>query len=127
MASGSLIPEDFLHFVELDEFADDWERLGLDVESDLWDLQMEIMAGPGAVPVVSGTGGLRKMRFSPSSWHRGKSGAVRVCFAYFPSHWTVLLVMAYGKGEKESLTAEEKRGIKQYLVMVEKWLDKRNY
>jgi hypothetical protein len=24
-------PEDFLHFVELDEFADDWESIGLDL------------------------------------------------------------------------------------------------
>jgi hypothetical protein len=127
MDPSRLAPLDFLHFVELDEFSDDWERLGLSVDNDLWDLQLEIMADPESVPVVSGTGGLRKLRFSPASWPRGKSSAVRICFAYFPKHWTVLLVMAYAKGRKESLTTSEKQGIKAYLASVEKWLDARNY
>jgi hypothetical protein len=30
-----LHPGDLLHFVELDEFSDDWQRLGLNVENDL--------------------------------------------------------------------------------------------
>jgi hypothetical protein len=121
------VRHDFLHFVELEEFSDDWDRLGLSIESDLWDLQMEIMTDPESIPVVPGTGGLCKIRFSPASWHRGKSGAIRVCFAYFPRHWTVLLVMAYAKGRQESLTAAEKRGIKEYLLQFEKWLAARNY
>jgi hypothetical protein len=120
------IPEDLLHFVELDEFSDDWKQLGLDLENDLWDLQIDIMSSPDAAPVISGTGGLRKMRFAPQEWHSGKSGAVRVCYAYFKPHWTVLLVMAYGKGRKETLTAEEKRGIKTYLATFERWVDERH-
>ena len=32
-----LTPEDYLRFVELDEFRDDWKRLGLD-DDDLWTL-----------------------------------------------------------------------------------------
>jgi hypothetical protein len=127
MDPSRLTPLDFLHFVELDEFSDDWERLSLSVDNDLWDLQLEIMADPESVPIVSGTGGLRKLRFSPTNWPRGKSGAVRICFAYFPKYWTVLLVMAYAKGRKESLTTSEKQGIKAYLASVEKWLDARNY
>ncbi len=35
-------PEDLLHFVELDEFIDDWRSLGLDDEADLFSLQMAI-------------------------------------------------------------------------------------
>jgi hypothetical protein len=122
-----LTPEDFLHFVETDEFGDDWQALGLGVENDLWALQMLIMSAPERAPVVSGTGGLRKMRFAPESWNRGKRGAVRVCYAYFPTHWTVLLIMAYGKGRKENLSPAEKKAIKGYLVRVERWLDLRNY
>jgi len=125
--SHHLTPEDFLHFVETDEFSDDWRALGLDVEHDLWTLQMFIMSAPAMAPVVSGTGGLRKLRFAPELWNRGKRGAVRVCYAYFPTHWTVLLIMAYGKGRKETLSAVEKSAIKAYLSRVEKWLDERNY
>jgi hypothetical protein len=35
--------------------------------------------------------------------------------------------MAYGKGRKETVSAAEKQGIKQYLARVEKYLDERNY
>lgn len=120
-------PEDFLHFVETDEFGNDWSRLGLDVEEDLWALQTLIMAAPESGPVIKGTGGLRKLRFAPERWNCGKSGAARVCYAYFKEHWTVLLVMAYGKGRKETLTAAEKGGIKAYLTLIQKYLDSHSY
>jgi hypothetical protein len=118
-----LRPEDFLHFVETDEFGDDWEELGLDVEYDLWSLQMLIMNGPERAPIIPGTGGLRKLRFAPAG--SGKSGGVRVCYAYFKRHWIVLLVMAYAKSRKDNLTNHEKSAIGRYLASVEKWLDAR--
>lgn len=113
--------------MELDEFADDWKQLGLDVENDLWQLQNHIMSGPKLAPVIEGTGGLRKLRFAPPRWKRGKSGAARICYAYFEKHWTVLLVMAYGKNEKETMTVQEKAAIRNYLLQVETWLDERIY
>lgn len=122
-----LSPEDLLHFVELDEFRDDWEHLGLDVENDLWVLQIAIMTDPEGAPVIPGTGGLRKMRFAPLEWHTGKSGAVRVCYAYLKEHFTVLLVMAYGKNEKLNLSADEKSGIKEYIRRIKKSLDEKKY
>jgi hypothetical protein len=121
-----LQPEDFLHFIELDEFQQDWEQLGLNVESDLWELQNEIMRDPDAAPLIQGAGGLRKLRFSPSRWRVGKSGAIRVCYVYFQPHWTVLLVMAYGKNRKDNLTAAEKRDIAAYIRVVQAWFDTRN-
>jgi hypothetical protein len=121
-----LQPEDFLHFIELDEFQQDWEQLGLNVENDLWELQNEIMRDPDAAPLIQGTGGLRKLRFSPSRWRVGKSGAIRVCYVYFQPHWTVLLVMAYGKNRKDNLTAAEKRDIAAYIRVVQGWFDTRN-
>jgi hypothetical protein len=115
-----------LHFVELDEFRDDWVGLGLDSEHDLFELQLSIMGDPVAAPLVEGTGGLRKMRFAPRRWRRGKSGSVRVCYAYFENHWLVLLVMAYAKNEQETLTAHEKTAIKAYFARVQRWLDERS-
>ena len=79
----------------------------------------------GSTP--QGTGGLRKLRFAPERWNCGKSGAVRVCYAYFPDHWKVVLMAAYGKGEKGNLTEKEKQGIKAYIKQVESWLAERNY
>jgi len=122
-----LTPEDFLHFVELDGFRDDWEKLGLDDEHDDWALQILIMCNPKGAPVIKGTGGLRKLRFAPDRWKTGKRGAVRVCYVYFPDHWTVLLVAAYGKNEKDDLTQQERAGLKEYIGQVERWLAKHNY
>jgi hypothetical protein len=79
--SHQLSPQDFIHFVETDQFSDDWNDLGLDIETDLWVLQLFIMGDPESAPIIQGTGGLRKGRFTPSHWPRGKSGAVRVCYA----------------------------------------------
>lgn len=120
-------PEDLLHFVELDEFQDEWKELGLNVEEDLWALQVMIMSAPKDSPVIPGTGGVRKIRFAPAHWKTGKRGAARVCYVYFEEHWMVLLVTAYGKGEKEDLTAEEKVGIQQYIRIIEKHLSERSF
>lgn len=122
-----LHPEDLLHFVELDEFRDDWKAAGLDVENDLLALQIAIMADPEGPPVISGTGGLRKIRFAPADWHTGKRSAVRVCYVYIQEHWTVLLVMAYAKNEKLDLTAREKQGIREYIETIRTYLDSRSF
>ncbi len=127
-------PEDFLHystvvynFVETDEFRDDWQGLGLDVETDLLAIQAAIMVSPELYPIIKGTGGLRKARFAPEDSNCGKSGSIRVCYAYFKEHWTVLLVMAYGKQDKENISKRERDGIKRYLEVVKKYLDGSNY
>lgn len=117
-----LQPEQLLHFVELDEFGTDWKKLGLDVELDLAELQHELMLNPLAGDLVPGTGGLRKLRFSPPRWRMGKRGALRVCYAYFPEFWTILLMMAYAKGVQASLAVAEKQGILKFLARTEKWL-----
>ena len=122
-----LTPEDFLHFVEMDEFRGDWKQLGLNDDEDIWALQIAIMCNPRGSPVIPGTGGLRKMRFAPDKWNVGKSDAVRVCYVYFPNHWTVLLVAAYSKNEKDNLTDGEKAGIRKYIKQVESWLAKHSY
>ncbi|NOY42465.1 MAG: addiction module toxin RelE [Planctomycetes bacterium] len=120
-------PEDFLHFVQLDEFAEDWKSLGFDIEDDLWALEILIMTNPERGDVVPGTGGLRKIRFGKGDRGIGKRKGVRVCYAYFKEHWTVLLVVAYGKNEKDDLTESEKKYIRDYLKRAKAWLDKKKY
>ena len=122
-----ITPEDFLHFFECDGFSDDWKRLELNVEEDLLSLQVAIMADPTGSPVIAGTGGLRKLKFVPHGWSIGKRGALRVCYVYFQTHWTILLVMAYSRVEKDNLSPKEKAGIKRYIADSEKWLAERNY
>ncbi len=117
-------PEDFLRFVQLDEFADDWKSLGFDIEQDLWALEIMIMADPESGSLVPGTGGLRKLRFGKEHDQIGKRKGVRVCYAYFKEYFTVLLVVAYGKGEKDDLAESEKKDIREYLARARSWLDR---
>ncbi|MGO8748357.1 MAG: addiction module toxin RelE [Thermoguttaceae bacterium] len=119
------MPQDFLTFYELDEFADDWKSLGLDQENDLWALQILIMVDPAGSPVIERTGGLRKIRFAPAAWKVGKRGGVRVCYVYFEEHSVVLLVTAYDHSEKENLTAKEREGIREYIRQANMWLSER--
>lgn len=107
-------PEDLLTFIEMKGFAEDWKGLQLN-EDDLFALQIAIMSDPRAAPVIQGTGGLRKLRFAPSRWNVGKRDALRVCYVYFEEFGIVLLVIAYSKGDKDDLSADEKRSIKQLL------------
>jgi hypothetical protein len=120
-----LLPGDLLHFVELDEFTTDWESLGFDVERDLWDLQSIIMSNPQGGPVIPATGGIRKLRFGKAEENIGKSGGIRVLYAYFPNYWMVLLIMAYEKNRKDNLTPTEKSALKEYLGRVDQWLRER--
>jgi hypothetical protein len=122
--SDELSPEDLLHFVYLDEFLDDWNQLyGTDQdELALWALETLIMSDPMAGDIVKGTGGLRKMRFG--SDQAGKRKANRICYAYFPSHHLILMILAYGKNRQSDLTSAERAGIKEYLEQVQHWLDK---
>lgn len=121
-----LRPEDLLNFIELDGFSDDWKHLGLD-DVALEARQVGIMCGPKRFPVIPGTGGLRKLRFAPDNWPRGKRGGVRVCFVYFEAYAIVLLVVAYGKNEKDDLSRAEKKAVKQLIERQERALSKGTY
>ena len=111
-------PEEMFRFVELKPFTTAWADLGLG-EEDLTALQIAIMMGPQDHPVVQGTGGLRKMRFAPRKWKKGKSGAARVGYVYLENHGTVLLVIAYAKDEQDDLTAEERKIIRSLIQRIE--------
>ena len=112
-------PEDLLRFVELKPFTDGWKEMKLN-DDDLMAVQIMIMLNPKGSPVVAGTGGLRKMRFAPSRWRTGKSGAARIGYAYLQEFGTVLLIIAYPKSEKEDLTPQEKQSIRSLIQRIEK-------
>ena len=116
--------EDLLDFVELDIFTSDWRRLRLD-DDDLLELQVSIMLSPKGAPVVSGTGGLRKLRFAPSRWNRGKRGALRIGYAYFDDLKIVALIVVYPKSEKENLDESERTEIKHLLAEMHEQLHAR--
>lgn len=80
------------------------------------------MAGPNLHPVVQGTGGLRKIRFAEPGSHRGKRGAYRIGYAYFPDDHTVLLVTVWGKNEKTDLSKADRNAIAAVIEEIKELL-----
>jgi hypothetical protein len=113
-----------LSFVYLGSFLADWADLGLG-EPDLEALERAIMGRPEAGVVVSGTGGLRKLRFARTKSNKGKSGSERVCYALFPRPGLVLMVTVFGKDDKDNLSAAERSAVKAMLIRYEARLGKK--
>jgi hypothetical protein len=67
-------------------------------------LERMLIDAPDRGPVIEGTGGLRKLRFTPPGSARGKSGAYRVRYAFFPAFGTIALFVAFGKNEQSNLS-----------------------
>jgi hypothetical protein len=107
-----------LRFVQFPSFLRDWHRLGLGDEA-LRALEHELIDTPDGAPVIEHTGGLRKLRFAPPGSGRGKSGAYRVCYAYFPAFGTVALFVAFGKNERADLSPAEARAVAKALKAFE--------
>lgn len=108
-------PGKWLSFLQLPGFVADWKALDLDDES-LRELELLLVERPDAGAVVAGTGGMRKVRFSPGAWARGKSGAARVGYACFLRAGTIVLMAAFGKSEKANFSAAERNALKQVVT-----------
>jgi hypothetical protein len=111
-----------LRIVQTGPFLRKWFDLGLD-EDDLLALELEILKGPELYPIVKGTGGIRKVRFASPGVGRGKSGAYRVCFAYFSQRGMVFLLTAYGKNEQANLTGAQKNAIARVIQEIERSIE----
>ena len=107
-----------LVFEHLSPFVAKWRSLDL-VDEDLQALEALLMHAPTSGPVMNGTGGLRKVRFSSPSRGSGKSGAMRVCYAYFPLYARIFLVTIFAKGAAANLTKAERNSAAQLLKAID--------
>jgi len=117
-------PEDLLNFIELHWFVDSWDDLKL-TDDDLTALEILIMCNPKVGRVMKGTGGLRKLRYSPEGWETGQRGALRVCYVYFEKYGIVLLCLVFRKSELDDLSDAGKRAVKKAIGRIERQLRKR--
>jgi hypothetical protein len=68
-------------------------------------LQVALITSPGAGPVIRGTGGIRKLRWSTEG--AGKRGGLRVLYYWIPNRDTIYFLNVYKKAEIEELTRAE--------------------
>jgi mRNA-degrading endonuclease RelE of RelBE toxin-antitoxin system len=76
-------------------------------------LQLELIAHPGKGRLISGTGGIRKLRWAGSG--RGKRGGVRVIYYWAAERDIVLLLLIYPKNVQDDLSADQKRLLRQVV------------
>ena len=73
----------------------------------------EIAKNPTGWPVIQGTGGIRKARFSVGN--KGKRGGGRIWYFYFVQKESIHFLKAYLKNEREDLTSSEKSILRQIV------------
>ncbi|WP_241649542.1 type II toxin-antitoxin system RelE/ParE family toxin [Rosenbergiella collisarenosi] len=97
-----------IEFIETSLFTQQIQTIATD--SELKDLQSELIESPDKSDLITGTGGLRKIRMATGN--QGKSGSARVVY-FLATKEVIYLVMAYPKSAKESLTEAEKAELKK--------------
>jgi hypothetical protein len=85
-----------------------------------YSMEAHIADHPEIHPVVAGTGGVRKARWSREG--KGKSGGVRTIYFYASSFAVVLMIDIYSKNEKGNLTDADKKAIRSLVKEYQKSL-----
>ena len=80
-------------------------------------LQNELITNPEKGKIMTGSGGLRKMRWGISG--KGKSGGVRIIYYWIKNPQIILMLLVYPKNEQDDLTASQMKILK---AIVEKEL-----
>ena len=91
-------------FIESPAFTADVKELLSDEEYGA--LQNHLVGRPDAGPIITGTGGLRKIRWAVEG--RGKRGGARVIYYHVVAEAQIRMILIYRKGIKDDLTPKEK-------------------
>ncbi|MCC6346567.1 MAG: type II toxin-antitoxin system RelE/ParE family toxin [Nitrospirales bacterium] len=75
--------------------------------------QTHLANRPDTGKIISGSGGLRKIRWSAGG--HGKSGGIRTIYYWFVSKDVILLLYAYPKSERDDLTPEQLKQLKKII------------
>lgn len=82
------------------------------------DMEVAIAADPDGAPVVPGTGGIRKFRWTVPG--RGKRGGVRTIYFYHTGKEVIYILTAYAKSAREDLTMADKKVLAKLVAEIKK-------
>jgi hypothetical protein len=97
-----------VRFVETPIFTEDIVELLPDEDYRM--LQLALTLRPEAGPVVRGSGGIRKLRWSVPG--RGKRGGLRIMYYWAKDEDVVYMLLAYEKNRQENLTPQQLKGLR---------------
>ena len=103
-------------FKEVPSFTAKWHSLGL-TDSDLQTLEIILLKNPKIGSVITGTGGIRKIRIPVE--HKGKRGGGRVLYVDIEVKECIYLLDVYTKKEKIDLTKKEQKMLKKLVSILE--------
>jgi RelE toxin of RelEB toxin-antitoxin system len=75
-----------------------------------------LAAHPGSGDIIPGTGGVRKVRVPARG--KGSRGGARVIYYLLDEDAPLFALLVYGKGEKDSLTSQEKTTLKALSIAI---------
>lgn len=104
-------PDALLHFVHTPLFDQSMARVPM-TDDELAAMQRELCENPDAGDLVKRAGGARKVRVAIRAG--GKRGGARVIY-YYDGHETIYLLLAYRKGQAETLSPEGEKLMKQLI------------
>ena len=94
-----------VEFVRLHTF--EKTAAGLLSETDVLELEVQLVAQPDAGDLIPGGRGLRKLRRPAKG--RGKRGGARIIYYHVIANRVILLILAYAKNEQEDLSRDQLR------------------
>lgn len=103
-------------FIETNEFRARWAELGYTLD-ELWEFQDFLMQNPAIGDMISGAGGLRKIRWK-SAGGGGKSGGSRVLYVDFANDAEIWLISVFAKRERVNITEAEKKAFKTLIQAI---------
>lgn len=92
-------------------------KANLMTEKALEEFLDHIGKNPESGKIITGTGGVRKIRWGKGDNDKGKSGGVRILYHY-SKDLLVLLITLYGKSEKENISQAERNKLKQTVPLL---------
>ncbi len=98
-------------FIEIPEFVDKFDKIATD--SEMKELQDELIKSPFKGTLIKGTGGARKIRMKLQG--KGKSGGARVIYYYVDLQGEVWLLDIYPKSVKEDISESEKKRLYKFI------------
>ena len=104
-------------FVQATPFKRAMEELGTETGL-LARIEVAILENPKAGDVIQGTGGVRKMRMADARRGKGKRGGYRVLYLDLPDKEHVHLLYIYSKDERDDLSSEGKKVIRELVKKI---------
>lgn len=92
-----------------------------------FDLKNEILQDPDKGDIISGAGGIRKIRVPDRMGKRGKSGSYRVLYLDLPDSEVTYLLLLYEKADQENISQEQKKTIKAIAEAIKNEVKKNSH